>query len=173
MRAYLDGLANMIRAIAALIAACALVYGVVVLGQVSIKALGIEFAITSGTIDFRRGADFLPDLKDRYQIQFWTPSEKTKETAGIAEWLKVDSDSKLDTFAEELMNGHIFKGYSRFEVVGAGKGVRKKGAWWIASLEDDVKIPQFLNEYKRFWKPGNDSTYMEVMLIKGGYAPKL
>ena len=88
-----------------------------------------EYSVSTGRIDFRKGAEFLPDIKDRYQIQFWTPSEKTKLTTGLPEWTKVDSDTRLDTFAELLMNGNIIRGYSRYEVIGAGLGVRKSGSW--------------------------------------------
>jgi hypothetical protein len=84
----------------------------------------------------------------------------------------VDSDTRLDTFAELLMNGNNIRGDSRYEVIGAGLGVRrlgvrKSGSWWGATLHENATIQQFLD--KKFWNPGTDSTYMEITYIKGGY----
>jgi hypothetical protein len=167
---FIERLTNVIRNVAAAVTAGALVYGLVVLHQEVKFRVGnaIQIEFRNGIPNFATGE--LPALLgDRYQIQFWTPSAKTKETPGVKDWLKVD-DAMLDAFAETLMNGHIVKGYSRHEVVGAGLGVRKIGEWWSATLNDDVTPEQFLTVYSTFWKPGTDSTYMEIMRVKGGYS---
>ena len=42
------------------------------------------------------------ELSVGHQIQFWTPSARTKETPGVPEWVKIDGEAKLDEFAQLL-----------------------------------------------------------------------
>jgi hypothetical protein len=169
---FIEQWTNILRNIAAPVTAGALVYGLFFLHQEFKLTLGkwVEVEISEGVPNFKTG-EIPSNLGDQYRIQFWTPSARTKETPGVKEWLKVD-ESMLDQFAELLMNSHIVKGYSRYEVIGAGLGVRKVGEWWSATLVEGVTVKEFLTEYNKFWKPGNDSTYMEVMHLSGGYAPQ-
>jgi hypothetical protein len=75
-------------------------YGIFVLGQLTLKGPhGLE--MTFGRLNFAKGK-VIPELKKGYQIQFWTPSLRTKEIQGVHEWEKVGSDDKLDAFAETL-----------------------------------------------------------------------
>jgi hypothetical protein len=126
--------------------------------------------MTLGRADFAKGK-IISELKEGYEIRFWTPSARTKESQGIHDWEKIDNDDKLDAFAETLMNGQVIAGYSRFEVVGAGLGVRKRGAWWVATLNGDKggTVEKFLAEYQKFWKPGEDTPYMQAFRITAGY----
>jgi len=104
----LEAFTNAIRAIAALVAAGAFLWGIAVLHRVvTVNIFGI--GITFGHPDFAND-DLVADVDAHYQIQFWTPSAKTKDTPGVAEWLKMDNDSKLDDFADALMKGDIVSG---------------------------------------------------------------
>jgi hypothetical protein len=55
--------------------------------------------MTFGRPDFAKGK-VIPELKEGYQIQFWTPSSRSKETQGIHEWEKVENDDKGTNRAE-------------------------------------------------------------------------
>jgi hypothetical protein len=111
------------------------------------------------------------------QIGFWTPSAKTKETADASTWEILESDKKLDDFADRLMTANIIEGYRRYEVTGAGKDgkdSRKIGAWWVSTKNGEFKLRDFLREYTEFWKNGEDATYMEILPLKsaGGRRPE-
>jgi hypothetical protein len=156
-----------IRAIAALIIAGSVAYAVIVLGQ-NVRFSAGTFEVILGHALFP-SAKFVPEeLGENYQVQFWTPSAKTKEAADVRDWEKIDSDDKLDAFADELMKGAI-SGYRRYEVIGAGLGGRKAGMWWIATLAKNSSVRQILEVYNKFWAPGDDRTYMEVARSKEGY----
>jgi hypothetical protein len=114
------------------------------------------------------GKTFNPP-KGPLQIQFWTPSVRTKETPGIKDWERVDSDTKLDVFGERLVAARILTGYRRYEVIGLGLGGRKSGAWWVSSNDSGFKLAEFLKVYQEFWSPGEDSVYMEIVPVTSGY----
>lgn len=103
------------------------------------------------------------------QIQFWTPSAKTKEAANVKDWEKIASDGELDKFGDGLKTAGIVAGYRRYEVTGDGKGGRKTGAWWVASGGENFKLENFLAAYLRFWKPGDDQVYMEILPVERAY----
>jgi hypothetical protein len=107
--------------------------------------------------------------KGLIQVQFWTPSARTREAKGIKDWERIESDELLDTFADRLLKANIIKGYRRYEITGAGLGARKMGAWWVSTSDDDFKLKEFLQEYQNFWKPGDDSVYMEMSPISNAY----
>src|SRR5262245_16528580 len=92
-------------AIAAVVISCALGYGVFVLGEVRVKApLGVE--ITLGRPDFDRGV-LIPQLQEGYQVDFGRLQRERRRQQTLLNGSRVDSDSKLDTFAERLMNAHV------------------------------------------------------------------
>jgi hypothetical protein len=162
MRTF-EQLANIVRAIAAVATAAALVYGVFLINDVREIELG-PFKV----FYFEAPGAKFKELGAGYQIQFWTPSRRTKETSGVSEWQKFDTDSKLDEFAEKLHDS-IVSGYSRYEVTGAGLAPRKVGMWWVATLKKGASVEQFVEAYNKFWMPGSDSLYMETQRISRGY----
>jgi hypothetical protein len=107
--------------------------------------------------------------KGPIQIQFWTPSAMTKQTADAKEWEKFDSDDRLVEFGDKLIGARIVRGYRRYDVIGEGRGSRKVGAWWVSSNSADFKLDDFLKFYQEFWQPGEDAVYMEVQTIASGY----
>jgi hypothetical protein len=106
------------------------------------------------------------------EIKFWTPSAKTKESVKSKNWEKMDNDQRLDEFAEMLIGQHILQGYRRYEIVGQGsKGLSQAGTWWVSSNDGNFDMKAFLKAYYEFWKPGEDSVYMEVTPVAFAYRP--
>src|ERR1700686_4948586 len=103
--------------------------------------------------------------KGPVQVQFWTPSPRTNEAADVKEWEKVESDARLDAFADRLVKAQLIAGYRRYEIVGAGRGTRRPGAWWVSTNEAGFNLADFLRVYQDFWKPGDDKVYMEIQPI--------
>ena len=66
------------------------------------------------------------------------------------------------------MGAKIIEGYRRYEVTGAGIGSRKKGAWWVSTNRGKFNLADFLKAYAKFWKPGEDTTYMEIVTLSSG-----
>jgi hypothetical protein len=96
------------------------------------------------------------------QIQFWTPSSRTKLGIGVKPWEIMDDDSRLDEFGDKLMKG-IVEGYRRYDVIGAGRGDRKPGTWWVSSNGPAFKLDDFLRLFVEFWHPGEDNTYIDCL----------
>jgi len=100
--------------------------------------------------------------ENRYQIQFWTPSAKTKLTKGIASWEKIDTDERLNEFAKDLLKDRRVRGYRRYEVTGEGISPRRQGYWWIMAADNDYSPGDFVKAYHEFWK-NDTSVYVEVL----------
>jgi hypothetical protein len=133
-----------------------------------VQTLEGRFGVTDQHVTLNGKAVKIP--KGPIQIQFWTPSARTKEAVDVKDWEKMDSDDKLDVFAGKLMQARIIKGYRRYEVTGAGFGSRRVGAWWVSSNDTDFNIGNFLRTYLDFWKPGDDKVYMEIQPIESGHS---
>jgi len=106
------------------------------------------------------------------QIGFWTPSAATKNYAGTKPWEIMDSDTKLDEFADDLKRRGVLKAYRRYHVVGEGRGPRQAGVWWVSTnTGSDFKLADFVKAYTEFWHPGQDAIYMEIQPISSsGYS---
>jgi len=100
--------------------------------------------------------------ENRYQIQFWTPSVKTKATKGVASWEKIDSDEKLNGFANDLLKDRRVRGYRRYEVTGEGLSPRRQGYWWVMTADNDYSLSDFVKGYHAFWK-NDTAVYVEVL----------
>ena len=123
-----------------------------------------DYADQTITLD---GKAFTPP-KGPIQVQFWTPSARTKEAQDIKDWERMVDDDKLNNFAERLMRQKIVTGYRRYEVTGAGIAGTKIGAWWVST--GDFKFVEFLKLYDEVWKPGTDNVYMEITPAAGGHS---
>jgi hypothetical protein len=106
--------------------------------------------------------------KGPVRVEFWTPSVQTQESPKAKPWEKLADDAKLVEFGDLLTKEHIIEGYRRYDVIGAGKGDRQKGTWWIASGK--FKFVEFLRAYHEVRHPGADEVYMEVLDAKGGHS---
>jgi len=108
--------------------------------------------------------------KGPVRVEFWTPSLHTKDTAGVADWEKLDDERRLNDFADALTDkkNPIVSGYRRYEVMGSGLGGRKAGTWWVATGE--FQFVRFLRLYHEVWHPGRDDIYMEITSASGGHS---
>jgi len=106
--------------------------------------------------------------KGPVRVEFWTPSVRTKESPNAKPWEILVNDDKLLEFGKKLMGDGIVQGYRRYDVVGAGKGERQNGTWWVAT--GAFKFVDFLRAYHEVWHPGADEVYMEVLEAKGGHS---
>jgi len=105
--------------------------------------------------------------KGPLQVQFWTPSVRTKDAASIRDWERVDNEDKIKEFGEQLVKEDIAPGYRRYEVTGYGRGGVQPGMWWVAT--GNFKFPEFLALYRKIWNPGDDPVYMEITPASRGY----
>jgi hypothetical protein len=128
-----------------------------------VKPVGNGVTVNDQTVSVPKGP---------IQIGFWTPSVRTKEASDVSKWEIMDSDAKLDDFANRMVNAGIIEGYRRYEVTGEGRrGARRVGAWWVSTNSAEFNLTEFLNAYIEFWQPGNPSIYMEIQPLRsGGYS---
>jgi hypothetical protein len=80
----------------------------------NIEAINDSFSIVRST------SERTDPIEGRYQIQFWTPSVRTKESSDVKGWEKVDVDEKLDEFSDHLRKDSRVRGYRRYEITGQG-----------------------------------------------------
>jgi hypothetical protein len=153
-------------ALLALLALIAAIVAIVIAHSDAEKLVGM-FEASGPQIKFEGTTIKAP--KGPVQVQFWTPSARTKEAADAKVWEKVESDVRLDAFADRLMKAQLIAGYRRYEIVGAGRGTRRSGAWWVSTNEAGFNLAGFLRAYQDFWKPGDDKVYMEIQPIGSGY----
>lgn len=105
-----------------------------------------------------------------YQIQFWTPSAKTKTTKDeeLEQWEKIDSDDKLVEFGKVLRADPQITGFRRYEVNGTGITGLKPGTWWVITVRRDYELRDFMKTYRSFWK-NDKSIYVEILQEGGRY----
>jgi hypothetical protein len=106
-------------------------------------------------------------IEGHYQVQFWTPSVKTKTAKEFKNWEVVDSEEKLNDFAEVFLEDQRVQGYRRYEVTGQGRGLRREGVWWVLTVEDSYEVTDLMEVYQKFWK-NEGSIYIEVLRSGAG-----
>lgn len=122
----------------------------------NLKAATSYFSIARST------SEKTDPIEGRYLIQFWTPSVKTKESKDFAAWEKVDTNEQLNKFADHLLQDRRVRGYRRYEVTGQGIAMRRDGAWWVMTVDDDYAVVDLVKAYQEFWK-NETSIYIEVL----------
>ncbi len=134
----------------------------------------------NGMIEVSKSGDYIllndkpyAPPKGPLQVQFWTPSVRTKETPTIKDWERLDDNKKVDAFGELLTakdkdGKSLVRGYRRYDVTGSGLGGFKAGTWWVATL--DGRLIDFIRLYHRHWTPGADDIYMEIASATSGYS---
>ena len=98
------------------------------------------------------------------QHQFWTPSDKTKNSKNLEPWVKKASTNatKLnDEFGEVLSSDPNVFGFRRFEVYGKGRSSAKEGTWWVLNVSPEFTSDHLASLYQKYW--GTDqSIYIET-----------
>ncbi|HWZ42633.1 MAG TPA: hypothetical protein VNW97_04120 [Candidatus Saccharimonadales bacterium] len=120
-----------------------------------------------GMVSPPRFAPFSPQA--HHQLEFWTPTVKTKDASGVKEddnykWLVMDDNGKLIEFAKALShNRREIVGFRWNEVEGRGEGSLQAGAWWVVTLGEGLTCTQFFRQYYGpIWNPGRDGVYYEI-----------
>ncbi len=94
------------------------------------------------------------------QMNFWTPSTRTKEylsKSGAAvsdsdKWQVIASDDLVMQFGMMLhTNGNVL-GYRRSEGWGHGRSIFKPGWWWTVNVMSNYSVAELGRVYQSFWK---------------------
>lgn len=153
---------GMLSVVSVLVGICIIVW------IITVKANPKNIEVITGSFTLARStSEKTAPIEGRYQIQFWTPSAKTKESKDVPTWEKVDTDEKLNKFAEHLQKDSRVRGYRRYEVSGQGIGLRRNGMWWVMTVDDDYEVVNFVKAYQEFWK-NEGSIYVEVLRTSAG-----
>ena len=108
------------------------------------------------------------------QIQFWTPSAKTKdylrkeggEVGYRQKWEVLSNDDAELEFSTMLRSNRAVLGYRRVEVWGQGRTGFKPGWWWTMSVLTNYSVGDLSRTYEGFWKSGQP-VYVEVVDNRG------
>ena len=99
-------------------------------------------------------------LGETRQMEFWTPSVKTKdylhkeggEVGDKEKWQIVLSDDAVSQFGVVLHSNRNVFGYRRVEEWGQGRSSFKPGWWWTMNVSTNYSVAELAKDYKAFWK---------------------
>ena len=113
-------------------------------------------------------------LGDTRQMEFWTPSAKTKdylakeggEVVTKEKWEAIPSDDTVSQFGMMLHSNLNVVGYRRVEVWGQGRTGYKPGWWWTVNVTTTYSVGDLSQAYQSFWKP-SQAVFVEVIDNRG------
>jgi hypothetical protein len=113
-------------------------------------------------------------LGDSRQLEFWTPSIKTRDylhkmgddVVPRERWQVVTNDDVFVQFGDLLHAKHGVLGYRRVEVWGQGRTDFKPGWWWTVNVSTDFSPGDLRRAYQDFWK-SDQIVFVEVMDSRG------
>jgi hypothetical protein len=99
-------------------------------------------------------------LGETRQLEFWTPSVKTKdylhkeggEVVDKEKWQIIPSDDTVAQFGRELHSTQDVIGYRRVEEWGQGRTIFKPGWWWTMTVTTNYSVVDLTRIYQKFWK---------------------
>jgi hypothetical protein len=99
-------------------------------------------------------------LGETRQMEFWTPSVKTKDylrkyhdaVDGLDKWQVIPSDDMVAQFGSLLHSNQSVLGYRRVEVWGQGRTSYKPGWWWTMNVLTNYSVGDLAQAYRGFWK---------------------
>jgi hypothetical protein len=99
-------------------------------------------------------------LGETRQLEFWTPSAKTKDflhpepgkSGDKEKWQMIDTDDPVTKFGSVLHSNRDVLGYRRIEVWGQGRTTYKPGWWWTMNVTTNYSVGDLAHTYKEFWK---------------------
>jgi hypothetical protein len=108
------------------------------------------------------------------QMNFWTPSVRTKDYLGKItdpatdpdSWQVLSNDNPLITFGMMLHTNSDVLGYRRTEVWGHGRSMFKPGWWWTVNVHTNFTVTDMAQAYHSFWK-GSGPVFIEVVKNRG------
>jgi hypothetical protein len=104
------------------------------------------------------------------QLEFWTPSAKTKdylhrENGQVVPpemWEAISNDEPVLQFGELLHNDKSVLGYRRVEVWGQGQTMFKPGWWWTVNVFTNYTAADLAKAYESFWN-SHQIVFVEVI----------
>jgi hypothetical protein len=116
-------------------------------------------------------------LGESRQLEFWTPSAKTKDylheqngqVVPTETWEAVSNDDPDVAFGAMLHTNLNVLGYRRVEVWGQGRTTFKPGWWWTVNVLTNYTAGDLAREYENFWK-SHQALFVEVIDNRGGEA---
>ena len=108
------------------------------------------------------------------QMEFWTPSAKTKdylpkEGGKIGDkdkWQVLPNDDAVMQFGLLLHSNMNVLGYRRVEVWGQGRSNFKAGWWWTMNVFTNYSVVELAHTYQTFWK-APQPVFVEVIDNRG------
>lgn len=113
-------------------------------------------------------------LGETRQMEFWTPSVKTRqylapvggEIAPSDQWQVISNDDTILAFGTVLHTNKNVLGYRRVEVWGHGSTTFKTGWWWTVNVLTNYTVGDLGHAYQDFWKPRHP-VFIEVIDNRG------
>jgi len=113
-------------------------------------------------------------LGETRQMEFWTPSVKTKdyllkrggEIGDKEKWEVIPSDDAVMQFGMLLHSNLNVLGYRRIEVSGQGRTGFKPGWWWTMNVATNYSVGDLAHIYQSFWK-SPQTLFVEVIDNRG------
>jgi hypothetical protein len=109
------------------------------------------------------------------QLEFWTPSSKTKDylhkekgqVVATEMWEVMSNEAPVEQFGEMLHNDSwAILGYRRVEVWGQGRTMFKPGWWWTVNVSTNYTASDLAKVYETFWQ-SHQLVFIEVIDNRG------
>src|SRR5882724_367153 len=113
-------------------------------------------------------------LGETRQMEFWTPSAKTKDYVAKEggqvvtkeKWEVIPGDDAVSQFGMMLHTNANVLGYRRVEVWGQGRTNFKPGWWWTMNVSTNYSVGDLAHAYQTFWK-SPQTVFVEVIDNRG------
>jgi len=113
-------------------------------------------------------------LPESRQLEFWTPSAKTKDYLHMENghvvptemWQVLSNDDPVLQFGAVLHTNTAILGYRRVEVWGQGQTIYKPGWWWTVNVFTNYTAEDLASTYEDFWK-SHQVLFVEVIDNRG------
>lgn len=116
-------------------------------------------------------------LGESRQLEFWTPSAKTKDylhtengqVIPTESWEVISNENPVQQFGSILHSNQSILGYRRVEVWGQGRTNFKPGWWWTVNVLTNYTAGDLAMSYEQFWK-SHQALFVEVIDNRGSEA---
>ena len=113
-------------------------------------------------------------LGETRQMEFWTPSVRTKEYLSSnggdytdkEKWQVLTNDDRVRDFGAMLHSNHAIYGYRRIEEWGQGRTGFKPGWWWTMTVATNFTEVDLAQAYRKFWN-SPQTVFIEVVDSRG------
>ncbi len=104
------------------------------------------------------------------QLEFWTPSAKTKDYLHMEQgqvvptetWEVISNDDVVRDFGMMLHTNANVLGYRRVEAWGHGRTTYKPGWWWTVDVFTNYTATDLARSYEAFWQ-SHQVVFVEVV----------